>query len=167
MQLYFIRHAIAVDASPRVSTPDGERALTEDGTKRMRKQVRALKQMGLTFDQVLTSPLLRATQTAEIVGKVLDCSDRIERCEALAPGCELDDLAEVLRERQSVERIALVGHNPDFEEIAPAIIGCTSEGGMIFKKGGVCRIDMIQFTPHLVGELVWHLTPRLLRMIAK
>ncbi|MBN1342175.1 MAG: phosphohistidine phosphatase SixA [Phycisphaerae bacterium] len=167
MQLYFIRHAIAVDASPRVTTPDGERALTEDGAKKMRRQARALEQMGVTFDLALTSPLLRAVQTAEIVCEVLGCADRMERCEVLAPGCELDEIVEVLRGHQSLESVALVGHNPDFEEIAPAIIGCTAEGGMVFRKGGMCRIDVLQFTPHLCGELIWHLTPKLLRMIEK
>jgi phosphohistidine phosphatase len=167
MQLYLIRHAIAAGASAASVVMDSERALTEVGAKKMRKQALALKRMGVEFDVVLTSPLVRAHQTAEIVCEVLGCPDRITRCDALAPGCEAGALVRVLRDYELGTRIAAVGHNPDFEKLASALIGRGLEGGIQFKKGAICRIDVHQLTPQLSGELVWHLTPKLLRMVAK
>jgi len=167
MQLYLIRHAIAVDSTGSAATLEGERALTEVGAKKMRKQAGALQQMGVTFDVVLTSPLVRARQTAEIVCEVLGCPDRVQRCDALAPGCAIDEVLEALRPYESTSSVALVGHNPDFEELASVLIGARTEAAIQFKKGGICRIDISQFDPYPSGELIWHLPPRLLRMISK
>jgi phosphohistidine phosphatase len=165
MQVYFIRHAIAMSHMPSVETPDGERALTEVGIKKMRRQARALRAMGVEFDVILTSPLLRAVQTAEIVAKALKCPDRIKRCGALVPGCQISALIGVLGEYDSDKSVALVGHNPDFEELVADLLGVAGDGGIVFKKGAVCRIDVTRLEPEPVGELVWHLTPKLLRMI--
>ncbi len=166
MQLYLIRHAIAVDSTASAPTVDGERALTEVGAKKMRKQAGALQQMGVAFDVVLTSPLIRARQTAEIVCDVLGCLDRVKRCDALAPGCVIEEIVDALRPYESMSSVALVGHNPDFEELASVLIGARTDAAIQFKKGGICRIDISQFDPHPSGELIWHLTPRLLRMIS-
>lgn len=166
MQLYLIRHAIAVTVSPRVSTANGERELTEAGAEKMRMHARALKKMKIKPDVVLTSPLLRAKQTAEIVCEALGCPDRIERCDALAPGCEVDAIWEVLRAHQSANCVALVGHNPDLESLTAALIG-GPDAGVVFKKGAICRIDLRQLSPEPSGELIWLLTPKLLRMMAK
>lgn len=165
MQLYLIRHAIAVDRASSVSLPDAQRALTETGIEKMTRHVRALKKLGVDFDVVLTSPLVRCVQTAEIVGDVLNCREKIERCEALAPGCDLASLTPTLTEHRTAMRVAMVGHNPDFETIASELLGC-SESRVRFKKGAICRIDLTQTKPRPVGELVWHLTPKLLRMAA-
>ncbi len=166
MQLYLIRHAIAVRSDSPVVTADGERALTEVGIKKMRNVARALVRMGVTFDVVLTSPLIRARQTAEIVCDVLKCPDRIEPCDALAPGCDIDLLADVLRKYESANAVALVGHNPDFEALAADLIGGSHQTGILFKKGGICRIDLDRIDPQPAGGLIWHMTPKLLRMIA-
>ncbi len=167
MRLYLIRHAIAVASGSGAVRMDQERALTEVGAKKMRKHALALKEMGVTFDVVLTSPLIRAVQTAEIIGDILDCRDRIQRCEALAPGCELDAVAEVLAEHRAVGSVALVGHSPDLEGIATAILGGGSGGEILFRKGGICRIDVSELAPRLTGDLIWHLTPKQLRLIAQ
>ncbi len=165
MQLYLIRHAIAVDRAAHVNLPDSQRALTEVGIEKMNKHARALKKLGVEFEVVLTSPLLRCVQTAELVGDVLGCREKIERCETLAPGCDLAALEPALAEHRTVMRLALVGHNPDFENLASELMGA-ERGSVRFKKGAVCRVDVTQTKPHLGGELVWHLTPKLLRMIA-
>ncbi len=166
MQLYLIRHAIAVDGSNRVNTPDGERALTEVGIEKMRKQSEALKKMKVEFDAVVTSPLLRAVQTAEIVCDVLTCPDRLERSDLLVPGANMKEAAKLLEAYGASESLALVGHNPDFELIAAALIGSESGEGIRFKKGAVCRIDLEEITPEPHGQLIWLLTPKLLRMLA-
>lgn len=166
MQLYLIRHAIAVDSTSSVATTDGERALTEGGIQKMRKHAKALVKLGVKPDLILTSPLLRATQTAEIVGDALGCAKQITRCDVLVPGVEIRQMAEVLRQNEQVSCVAMVGHNPDFEELATFLIGGTGSDGITFKKGAICRIDIDQFSPQPRGRLIWHLTPKLLRSLS-
>lgn len=166
MQLYLIRHAIAVDSDSAVATHDGQHALTEVGVEKMRKHARALKRLGVEFTVLLTSPLLRARQTAEILAEVLRHGDRIETCDALAPGGDPDGVIDVLRPLETASRVGVVGHNPDLEELATMLISGQSTAGIAFRKGGICRIDITSFSPSPDGQLVWHLTPKLLRALA-
>src|SRR5436309_15955866 len=84
-QLYLIRHAIA-EARGEAWPDDTKRPLSEDGTARMRKAARGLARLGVTFDVVLTSPLVRTRQTAEVVAGAFDARPPIVAIESLAPG---------------------------------------------------------------------------------
>jgi len=165
MQLYLIRHGEAAPRSLASMQSDAERPLTDAGADQMRKSARALRRIGVEFDEVLTSPLRRAFETAQIVCEVLKCPERLRNCPELAPGCSLEVLTPVLRSRKSAGAVALVGHNPDVEELASDLIGGGPECGITFKKGGVCRIDVGTLTPRPAGTLIWHLTPKLLQII--
>jgi phosphohistidine phosphatase len=165
MQLYLIRHGAAVDRS--LIATDEARPLTDEGAEQMRRCARALKRIGARFDAVLTSPLCRAVQTAEIVCEVLNCQDRLKQCPELSPGCGPEAVAKLLRPYERSEAVALVGHNPDFEALAGAIIGGRSEAAVILKKGGICRIDLSDVFPRPLGAMMWHLTPKLLQMIGE
>jgi phosphohistidine phosphatase len=159
-ELYLIRHAIAEergDAWP----DDAKRPLSDEGTSRMRKAARGFERLGVSLDLVLTSPLVRARQTAEIVAAVMPQRPSIVTVDALAPGGGYAALAAELEKHGRKNRIALVGHEPDIGELAARLIG--SRHAFEFKKGAICRIDVDEVPPAGPGELRWFLTPRILR----
>jgi phosphohistidine phosphatase len=163
-ELYLIRHAIAEDRGD-AWPDDAKRPLTEEGMARMRKAVRGLARLGVAVDVILSSPLIRARQTAEIVAAGLDPRPSILYVDALAPAGTYGALAGDLEKHARKTRIALVGHEPHIGEIAARLLG--TRHAIEFKKGAVCRIDVEQLPPHGPGELRWFMPPRALRYIQK
>jgi phosphohistidine phosphatase len=164
-ELYLIRHAVAEqrgDAWP----DDAKRPLSEEGMARMRKAVRGLSRLDVAIDVILTSPLVRARQTAEIVAAGLTPRPSIVNIDALTPAGTFSALvADLEKHARKTTSIALVGHEPHIGEIAARLIG--SRHPIEFKKGAVCRIDVEQLPPHGPGDLRWFLPPRTLRNIQK
>lgn len=163
-ELYLIRHGIA-EARGDAWPDDGRRPLTEEGILRLRKVARGLVRLGVTCDIVLTSPLVRARQTAEIIAATLDPHPHIITAESLAPG---GDCAEVIADLEKQTRragIALVGHEPGIGELAARLIA--SRHPIPFKKGAVCRIDVPSIPPDGPGELRWFLPPKVLRAVRR
>jgi phosphohistidine phosphatase len=168
MELYIIRHAIAQPLGQKNEFTDEKRALTAEGRDRMREAAKGLRKLGVEFDVVLTSPLTRAVETAEIIADTFGLGKtEIEQTASLAPGASIDELFAEIKRRTGAESIALVGHQPDLGEI----ISCIAQGGdslaIQFKKGSVCCINITETVPSLRGELVWLVTPRQLRLLAK
>jgi len=163
-ELYLIRHAIAEergDAWP----DDAKRPLTEQGMSRMRKSVRGLARLGVAMDVILTSPLVRARQTAEIVAAGLEPRPAILTIDSLTPAGTFAALAADLEKHTRKTRLALVGHEPNIGEIAARLLG--TRHPIEFKKGAVCRIDVDELPPHGPGDLRWFLPPRALRSVDK
>jgi len=163
-ELHLIRHAIAAergDAWP----DDAKRPLTDDGIDRMRKAARGLARLDVALDLVLSSPLVRARQTADIVAAALASRPPIVTIDSLAPGSGYAALIADLEKHAKRTRIALVGHEPGLGEIAARLIG--SRHGIEFKKGAICRIDIDEIPPSGPGRLRWFLTPRMLRAVKK
>ena len=157
MRLYFLRHGPA-GASADFRGPDSERPLTDKGRETMRAVVARLAEAGAEFDRVLTSPYARAAQTASIVveGLGMDVAPTAEPL--LRPGLGLAGLRGILDANRDVERLVLVGHEPDFSEVVGALIG----GARVrLKKGGLARVD-IDDPARLAGMLVWLVQPDLL-----
>src|SRR5947199_7721674 len=163
-ELYLIRHGVAEergDAWP----DDSKRPLTEEGMDRLRKEARGLARLGVAIDVMLTSPLVRTRQTAEIVAAALDPRPNIVSAESLAPGGTFQSVVADLEKHAKKARIALVGHEPSIGELAARLIG--SRHPIEFKKGAVCRIDVDTIPPAGPGDLRWMLTPKILRLIKK
>lgn len=156
MKLYFLRHGRA-DRSAW-SGADYERPLTGEGKERMAFEAETIAQLDLGPDHILTSPLVRAYQTAEIVAERLNMLDLLVIDDRLEPGFGPHDLAEILEERQSADELMLVGHEPDFSETISYLIG---GGNIVCKKGSLARVDLVDAGP-LAGELVWLLPPKVL-----
>ncbi|MBK9711662.1 MAG: phosphohistidine phosphatase SixA [Kouleothrix sp.] len=155
MELYFLRHGIAEDVGPE-GAGDAGRRLTKEGIAKMKDAARGLKRIGVRLDVLLTSPLARAHQTAEIVARELGVELRL--ADALSPGCNVALLFELLGEHRAAERVMVVGHEPDFSTMIAALAG----GGRIqLKKGGLARIDLEVLEAG--GTLVWLLPPKVLR----
>ncbi len=163
-ELYLIRHGIAEergDAWP----DDTKRPLTDEGMSRLRKAARALARIGVSFDVVLTSPLVRAQQTAEIVASAFSPKPPIVNVEALAPdGSTAATLAE-LEKHSKRTRIAIVGHEPAIGELGSRLVGMRVD--MQFKKGAIARIDVEMLPPKGPGVLRWFVPPKFLRNLRK
>jgi phosphohistidine phosphatase len=159
-ELYLIRHG---PAEPRGEAwpDDTKRPLTDRGTARVRQAARGLARLGVSFDVVLTSPLVRARQTADIVASAFDEKPHVSQIESLAPGAAPAALLADLGKHARRVRIALVGHEPGIGELAARLIGARHP--LTFKKGAVCRIDLDVLPPAGPGTLRWLATPRILR----
>jgi phosphohistidine phosphatase len=163
-ELYFVRHGLA-EARGDAWPDDTKRPLTEDGMSRLRKAVRGLSRIGVSIDVVLTSPLVRARQTADIVAGGLDPRPSIVNVDSLAPAGSYAAVLADLEKHSRKCRLALVGHEPMLGELAARLVG--SRHPIEFKKGGVCRIDVEDLPPAGPGDLRWMLTPKILRALKK
>jgi phosphohistidine phosphatase len=163
-QLYFIRHGVAEERGDKWPD-DTKRPLSEDGVARLRKCARGLSALGVKFDVILTSPLVRARQTAEIMAGVSDPRPAITSVDSLSPGGSYQDVLTDLEKQSRRGRIALVGHETAIGEIAARFAG--SRHRFPFKKGAVCLIQLDTMPPGRPGTLLWFLTPRILRSIKK
>lgn len=157
MELYFVRHAIAAE---RVKAgDDAARALTDDGAEKMRAGAAGLRRLGVAPDMLLSSPLVRARETADILAAALGVAVRV--ADLLGPGCDLAALTQVLTDTGAAQRVMLVGHEPDWS----ALIGVLTGGRVEMKKGAACRIDL-PYVAASAGVLIWLTPPKTLRALA-
>ena len=163
-EIYLIRHAVAEERSEKWPD-DTKRPLTDDGMSRMRKSIRGLSRLGVSFDIVLTSPLVRTKQTAEIAAAGVSPRASIVAVDSLAPDGTSAAVIADLEKHAKKTRIALVGHEPNIGELAARLIGWRH--AIEFKKGAVCRVDLATLPPSGPGDLRWLLTPRIMRAIKK
>jgi phosphohistidine phosphatase len=163
-ELYLIRHGLAEergDAWP----DDTRRPLSEEGMSSLRKCARGLVRLGVEFDVILTSPLVRTRQTAEIVAAAFNTRPPIVAIDSLTPDGSVQGVMNDLEKHARRARIALVGHEPGVGELAARLFG--SRRPLEFKKGAVCRIDIESIPPAGPGSLRWLLTPKILRELRK
>jgi phosphohistidine phosphatase len=163
LELYLIRHGVAAERGEEFPD-DSKRPLTSDGIARLRKEAKALDALGVEFDQILSSPLVRARQTADVFSEIMQSKPPVANTDALTPAGSPATVMQELGKHMKKARIALVGHEPNMGELAAFLIGAKSS--LPFKKGAVCRIDFSVFPPKGKGQLCWFATPRMLRKIA-
>jgi phosphohistidine phosphatase len=163
-ELYLVRHGLAEERGD-TWPDDAKRPLTDEGMSKMRKAVRGLARLGVSVDVVLTSPLVRARQTAEIVAAGLSPRPSLVSIDSLAPDGTYASVIADLDKHAKKTRIALVGHEPNIGELAARLIG--SRHAIDFKKGAVCRIDVEALPPSGPGDIRWLLTPKIMRAIRK
>ena len=159
-ELYLVRHAIAAERGDEWPD-DTKRPLTERGISRFKECVKGLRRLDAAIDEIFTSPLVRAKQTAEILASGIEGKPSVKVLEALAPGHTSAAVMSQLAKAAKRRRIALVGHEPDLGELAAHLIGAARP--LPFKKGGVCRIDLEGLTSRHAGSLAWFVTPKVLR----
>ena len=161
MQLYFLRHGKAVEPGGPDACDDASRALTPDGITEIEAEAEVLDRLGVRPDVIWTSPLLRARQTAEIVARRLGLEKRLMETELLAPGCDLDRLRKLLERQGTVERVMLVGHEPDFSSMVGDLISARGVA-MELKKGGLAVVQLDGSVRAGKGVLRWLVPPKLL-----
>jgi phosphohistidine phosphatase len=154
-QLWFLRHG---EAEPHDARPDVDRRLTERGEEQSRAAGRALAALEITFQLVLTSPRIRALDTARLACQELGCDIVID--ESLSSGFTVEDALALAVDAGDDKRVLFVGHNPDLEEVVHDLTG----GDLDMKKGAVAAVRM---RGPRRGELIVLLRPREIRLIAK
>jgi phosphohistidine phosphatase len=168
MNLYFMRHGVAVAADDPAVSQDSERSLTNKGVKRMRRAARGLQHLKIPFGVVLTSPVLRARQSAEIVAAALSMEAQLEETSGLAPESTVDHLLFSLTRYQDREHLLLVGHEPLLSRTMASLL-CGSSAKIMeiaVRKGSLCRIEIDGMPPKGPGILHWFLTSKQLRLLA-
>ncbi|MCW5978428.1 MAG: phosphohistidine phosphatase SixA [Bryobacteraceae bacterium] len=158
MEIYLLRHGIAESAKAGMS--DADRALTPDGKKKMRAVLKVAAGAGVEPSKILTSPLRRAMETAQIAAEVLRYEGEVVKADVLLPGGAPQDVWDELRSLKAETSIVLSGHEPQFGYLAAYLLGAPSVQVDV-KKGSLLRIDVDEFSPHPRGVLRWYLTPRL------
>ena len=166
MNLYIIRHAIAVDEGTSEYEQDSERPLTDKGRKKMRQIAKGLRNLGVEFDLILSSPYVRARETAEILADVFKMKKKIAFSESLVPMADPQNLIPEINEKYSVDSIALVGHEPHLSTLVGLLTAENSKVDITLKKGGVCYLtaDDLHHPEHR-ATLEWLLTPGILMEI--
>ncbi|MFQ5798155.1 MAG: phosphohistidine phosphatase SixA [Bacteroidota bacterium] len=165
MELYILRHGIATDQEGMYVGNDRERPLTPKGMKKMKKECRGMRALQLEFDLILTSPLVRARQTAEVVAKAFDAQDKLEDCAHLASGGDHDLLVKQLQSYPEDYRILLVGHEPDLGTFIASIAFGNEHASLKLRKGGLCKVVLDNENQAFRGTLEWLLTPKQLLML--
>jgi phosphohistidine phosphatase len=163
-ELYLVRHAIAAERGD--DWPDDtKRPLTANGTSRFREVVEGLVWLGVGIDEIFSSPLVRAKQTADLLSAGVSEHPNIKLIDELAPGHEPAQVTAALAKRVKRRRVAIVGHEPELGELAAALLG--TPRALQFRKGGVCRIDVDALGSSRAGALVWFSPPKILRKAGK
>lgn len=165
-QLYIMRHGLAAAAGTAEYSEDAKRPLTPEGKKKVLEISKGLKRLDVSLDWVVSSPLVRAVETAEIVAATLLTEGQLGNSDTLSPGGSPEALITHLAKHPHRRRVLVVGHEPDLSGLAARLIGAGRQVNLAFKKGGCCLIQFEEFPPRTPGQLAWWLTPRLLRKLA-
>ena len=164
MNLYILRHAIAEEHSP--SKPDSQRRLTGDGARKMRKVAKGIKALDLKLDLILSSPYLRAKETAEIAAKTLDCKKKLHLTPTLASSGNPRELIEELkRKHPKAKEVMLVGHEPYLSNLISLLLSGQTDISIQFKKAGLCHLSVSSLQYGRCATLEWLLTPSQLRAL--
>jgi phosphohistidine phosphatase len=157
--VFILRHGAA---GTRMTDPlkDSERALTSNGRIEMHRIGKSLKDSGLEATQIVTSPLRRARETADIVAQTLKIP-LLEEWDELKPDGDRESLYRKLARIERGSRVVLVGHEPYLTSMIGEIVGAP-EARLILKKGGLAKVRITSFAPHVRGQLRWLLTPKMM-----
>jgi phosphohistidine phosphatase len=166
MNLYIIRHAIAVDEASSDYASDSERPLTDKGRKKMRQIAKALRHLGVDFDLILSSPYVRACETAEILADVFKMKNKIVFSDHLIPEGNPELVIGEINEKHTVGSLAIVGHEPHLSALIGLLTADTTKLEITLKKGGVCHLsaDDLHHHDHR-ATLEWLLPPGILMEI--
>jgi len=164
MLLYLVRHGIAIERDNPKCPPEPERFLTAEGVKKSRAAALGLKAIGAKPEIFLTSPYVRAAQTAEIFAEAMGfTAEKIRASDSLKPGGS-PSLAIQEISRIRVKEVICFGHAPHLDQVIAQLMGSRSVFTEL-KKAGVACLD--HAAAHGRWTLLWLLTPKMLRQLAK
>jgi len=166
VELLLVRHAIAEDREVFAATgrDDAQRPLTAEGIRKMKRTARGLHEVVPSIDLLVSSPFIRANETAEIIRREYDL-DRVETARELEPGTSLPDVATWLGQLDQ-QVVAIVGHEPQLGRLVTYLITGSERSGVELKKGGACLIEFEGEPSAGRGRLRWAIPPGILRDLA-
>lgn len=162
MELYLIRHGIAQERTS--DRPDEMRSLTTQGQEKTRQVAKKLYLLGLRFDLILTSPLVRSRQTAEILVESQLCS-QWQESQYLAPDGNISAWLDWLEQQQYAHstKLAIVGHEPNLGQWASMLIGNRIPGSLVLKKAGIVGLTLpATGSPLARSQMFWLTAPKFL-----
>jgi phosphohistidine phosphatase len=166
MQLYIVRHGIAIDREEPKCPPDPERFLTEEGKDKTQQVAKGLAKLGVIADVFLSSPYRRAKETAEIFAAELEYAKaKVRYTNALLPSADAAMLFRELAKDKDAGTAMIFGHAPHLDEVLAAAVGSKHQITAL-KKAGVALVELKRVSPPS-GELLWLATPKLLRNVGK
>jgi phosphohistidine phosphatase len=166
MKIYVVRHGIAIDREDPKCPSDAERHLTEEGIQKTKRVAAAVADLKATPDLFLSSPYVRAMQTAEIFAAALDYSkQKIRQTDLLLPGAEPTLFFKELAKDKQTSTLFVFGHAPQLDELIATALG-TKHHITSLKKAGVALLELKRVSPPN-GELVWLATPKMMRRSGK
>ena len=157
LKLFFLRHGQAGNRH-EWKGDDSQRPLTVEGKKRMEREAAGIRTLGLRLDLIVSSPLVRAYQTADIVARGQGEAVRLVSDDRVGPGFGPTHLAAIVGEHKRAQGVMLVGHEPDFSETISQVTGGSR---LVMKKGALACVELDDPTSRQ-GRLVWLLPPKLL-----
>ena len=161
MELFILRHGVAVPRGSSEYPDDGDRPLTPSGTKGMRTIAKGIRAMDLSFDRIFSSPLARTKQTAEIVVEKLQLDHAIDYTAQLQPDGDREVfIGQSLTKCGEDERVLVVGHEPYLSGLISFLVCGDDSLEMNFKKGGLCKLSIPSLRVGKCASLEWLLTPR-------
>ncbi len=168
MEVYFLRHAIAAQRGNGKYKDDSLRPLTDEGREKMHRAGLGMHALGLEFDAILSSPYLRARQTAEIVAQAYKIKNKkIHFTDNLLPPASIESLLqEVLASFPKSKNVLFVGHEPHLSEMISHLLKSNKPLNIDFKKGGLCCLSINEAPGHPNAILNWLLTPTQLGLMA-
>lgn len=158
MRLYLVRHGIATERLGPGITRDADRPLTDEGRSEMKVVAKGLSRLKVKPDVVLSSPLVRARETAEFLVEEFGCEFKLT--DALAPPVTAGNVFKSIGRYPDANQVFLVGHEPDMGMLAAQLLWAGPEFELPFKKAAVCRIDVSDMPPTSPGQLKWYLPPK-------
>ncbi len=160
MELFILRHGVAVARGSSEYPDDGNRPLTPKGIKGMRKIAKGMCSMDLAFDRVFCSPLVRTKQTAEIAVGILQPDHTVEYTEHLQPDGDREVfIGESLIKCGEQDRVLVVGHEPYLSGLISFLVCGDDSLEMNFRKGGLCKLSIRSLRIGKCASLEWLLTP--------
>lgn len=167
MNLFIMRHGIAVERDPVSFPDDSRRPLMLKGEDRVRLIADAMRSLELSFDHILSSPHLRASQTAEIVAEALGLKAQLDYSEALVPEGDPKALIRAVNQlRPAPENVLFVGHEPFLSQFVSLLISGQPDVAIDLKKGGLAKLELEGALRNgRCAELAWLLTPKQLALM--
>ena len=166
MNLYLLRHGLAVEPGTHGFAKDADRPLTQKGERKLWKIAEALEALEISFDLILSSPYVRARQTAEIVAEALNLRKELEFSDALVPAGSVKRLIESLNQIEPAPaNVLLVGHEPYMSELISLLVSGHVGFAVVMKKGGLCKLSAQSLHAGRCAALEWLLTPKQLALM--
>ena len=161
MELYILRHAIALPHGTAGYDQDSDRPLTPKGAKKMRSISKGMQALGINFDLILSSPFMRAKETADIVANTFKAQKKLKFSDTLAVDGNPSELIDELNDKHSShEAVMLVGHEPYLSELVSMLISGDLRVKTTMKKGGLCKLSASSLQYGHCATLEWLLAPR-------
>jgi phosphohistidine phosphatase len=165
MMLYVLRHGVAEETAPEGG--DRARRLTPEGRKKMRTAADGMRAVGLRFDLILTSPFVRAAETAALVAAAFDGQTPVQELTALEQGVPPVETLRALRPFARRPHLLLVGHEPGLSGLVALLLTGAPDGlRLVLKKGGLVAVEVHDLARRGGATLRWLLTPRHLRRMS-